>query len=1077
MKLRSLTIDKLPGIPKRLEITGFGPAVNFLTGPNASGKTSLIRALGYLLNPPHKSDPKDLIVHADFEIDGERWSVTRAGLEPVWRRGEKITTPPDLPATDVLGCHLIRIEDLVALGQGDESELAEKLQIEMDGGLRLRSLRAGCQKVLNARTSNDRASYLDAREHLREIRQNQRQLATRQAAEPSLIEAIETAKAAQQQLELLGIALELTSEIDKLEKLKSELQALPNALSKMTGTEMEALASFEKKRDEAKAKLDSHEKTINLTQQAIKQTGISDPEPDAAFIKTVADKLDQLSKTHEQIQTNQKAHHLAKERREQAARRLQSNGSDIIKTWPDLSIGAINEAQALARKIDRAHQASLTQSSTETRPAWWNLGLIILGTACALAGVLLDKALLSTLGVTALVLASGTLWLMRGKELSPRSHSHEPGMVQNLEKEAEKLAARLGFDPALLSEQASVSFADAYRQYQTESQTYHELSHRLDHLIECEQTIKEQLHQWLTEREEASGLEKSADTASMSLRVRDWLDRADTSRQQRDLLKMQVSERQYIEKELTQSQQSILSLYHTLGLDTDQKAKLIQWLTLRPRWLEIQASIAKHEAVIENGMRKLSNEPEILDLVRAHELTALQEHHEAQARIASELDDLQQQRGRLTQELEQAFEGNALAEAMMEAEQALGQFEARREEALDAQTSLFWLNRLDEKTRLTSGDRTIDKARTLFMRFTHYQWDLKVDEGIQAIRVNDRAVIPLSHLSTASRMQLLLAIRMARVLQSEERHEPLPLMIDEALTTSDPIRASAIIQNFEEIARDQDRQIIYLAASDYELQLWHHVTNSEPTLIELENDNNDSNTHDKPALQFVVAPEAPSPEGLTAQAYGRLLGVSLPRLGQSYEQIHLFYLLHDQPTLLYQCLSQWRISQLGSFEKWLDQDTRNQFVGADQKMSLRRRCQILKQWWEAWCQGQPIPIDEAVLAQAQDGGGLTDKTLPGVIDMARSVEFDPSLLVDKLENEPILMGKNKRRLRQDQLESLKVHLTDMGYLPTRATLSPEQRRIQALGNLLGEPSKDELSQWHHLIDQLESNVSIRLSDN
>ena len=67
MKLKSLTIRVLPGLDQGFEI-GFEPdAVNVVTGPNASGKSSLIRAVRALLYPDQLDDFCDL--RAEWQRD------------------------------------------------------------------------------------------------------------------------------------------------------------------------------------------------------------------------------------------------------------------------------------------------------------------------------------------------------------------------------------------------------------------------------------------------------------------------------------------------------------------------------------------------------------------------------------------------------------------------------------------------------------------------------------------------------------------------------------------------------------------------------------------------------------------------------------------------------------------------------------------------------------------------------------------------------------------------------------------------------------------------------------------------
>ena len=68
MRLASIDIRSLPGIDP-IHLDDFQPGVNFIVGPNAVGKSSLIRALHLLLAPPRRGDPTALSL-ATTLVDG-----------------------------------------------------------------------------------------------------------------------------------------------------------------------------------------------------------------------------------------------------------------------------------------------------------------------------------------------------------------------------------------------------------------------------------------------------------------------------------------------------------------------------------------------------------------------------------------------------------------------------------------------------------------------------------------------------------------------------------------------------------------------------------------------------------------------------------------------------------------------------------------------------------------------------------------------------------------------------------------------------------------------------------------------
>ena len=135
MHLTRLKINALPGIDSGFEFQPVATGVNIVIGPNASGKSSLVRALTHLLQPQN-GDPPALSLEAEFYKDNARWQVQRNGSQVVWTRNGETAVRPPLPAASQLGMYRLAMEYLLAENQDDKS-LAEKLQIQLSGGVAL----------------------------------------------------------------------------------------------------------------------------------------------------------------------------------------------------------------------------------------------------------------------------------------------------------------------------------------------------------------------------------------------------------------------------------------------------------------------------------------------------------------------------------------------------------------------------------------------------------------------------------------------------------------------------------------------------------------------------------------------------------------------------------------------------------------------------------------------------------------------------------------------------------------------------------------------------------------------------
>ena len=81
MKLKRLTINRLPGIGQPFEIEPAGAGFHVVFGPNGIGKSSICRAVESLYWEDREASPRTL-VNGEFELDRDAGFTTR----PSFRR-------------------------------------------------------------------------------------------------------------------------------------------------------------------------------------------------------------------------------------------------------------------------------------------------------------------------------------------------------------------------------------------------------------------------------------------------------------------------------------------------------------------------------------------------------------------------------------------------------------------------------------------------------------------------------------------------------------------------------------------------------------------------------------------------------------------------------------------------------------------------------------------------------------------------------------------------------------------------------------------------------------------------------
>lgn len=336
------------------------------------------------------------------------------------------------------------------------------------------------------------------------------------------------------------------------------------------------------------------------------------------------------------------------------------------------------------------------------------------------------------------------------------------------------------------------------------------------------------------------------------------------------------------------------ALYGRCGLPPGDDDGLRARLALRPTWLELQQRRRDLKRDLCTVPAQAEQTPQWLDLPASD----LQVRIDELEQRASGYESWTEEVARVEQSLKAATLGSELADArkaMRDAEDRLAEVRERAAEDAVGRAVAGWLRGRVSREHTPT---VLARARALLLGFTRHKFDLEVDAdaGFVAIDVDAGQRRSLSQLSDGTRMQLLLAARIAFLEQTEGDGVKLPLFLDEALSTTDPRRFEAICGALLDLVAS-GRQVIYATADLAEISAWQHVCRQRGArpaqVIALEEATVRGDWRPEVPAAPIRPPETPQTVGHNAASYARALGVPPPVPSDPATRWHVLHLLHD----------------------------------------------------------------------------------------------------------------------------------------------------------------------------------------
>ena len=1206
MRLRRLAIHALPGIEPGFTFEPADAGINIVTGPNAIGKSSLARALQYVL-ARHATDPPALSLEAELDSGAARWQVTRNGNQIVWRRDGEVVSRPQLPGVDRIGLFRLSVENLLDDSDANDRALAERLRRELHGNFDLGRPRIEIGRRFAVHEARNLA---EAERTRRRVEGDYADLQRRESELPALQRRIDAAAAAGERREHLAQALKLADAIDARRDRESALDGFPPDMDRLRGDELEQLEESERRVLKLNEELRDRHRDLGAAEGALERTGLARAAPAPEEVRAAEERLRQLDRKS----VERDAARAAVADADATLRDVLAHFNDAAEP-PRLDADAFRRAEAVAGPLVAAQQrrrelreqlalggeapavadVDRLREGAEALRAWLagaaadsarvraaaKLGWIVSGLAAvavafvAVAAFVQGAPVASAVAVAALIAFGFALFLLRGLRVTAPSPTaaamhrfgetglalpprwDEPGVrehlrdvlevrlnqltlqqaraavservrhqiedvgadIKRLEEARTALAREIGFDPRLPVAEFQ-RFVQRCSDWDRARAGHARQSARLDHLdreiADVASLVGEFLRPWRAA--DAPALEDPAgepDVIVLRGAFDDLRSRIEAARGARDEIRSIGIAIESLRMRIDEIGSAVETLFTRAGVAPHDRAALAHRVEQLARWKEANDALRRantEEAVVR---ARLAEQPALVALVDQGERVRLEAELHTASVEADEHTRLIQLQAEIRTRLNDAGADRRLEQAAAEESRARQALEDKRDEALLAVATKTLLDDVEQAFEVEHEPAVLRRARDAFANVTARAFDLRLrgDGSFVAHDVRQETARELAELSSGTRMQLLLALRLAWIETQEQGGETLPLFLDEALTTSDEDRFAVMARSLERLAgagdedrdgsgslseagdggrggpgnaggnidgdgvatRSEDgaaaggseigarggRQIFYLSARRHEPALWRRATGSSPAVIDLAAVRFPSQASAPDDYRVEAPPSLPAPDGRSAEAYASLLGVP-PLLDPHLPEggIHLFHLLRDDLALLHSLMQTWRIVTLGQLEVLLASDAaRAALPGEELQHRLRRRCRVVRTWVELWRRGRGRPVDRGVLERCS---AVSATFIDRVAELAAHVRGDAEVLVRALR------GGVVERFRVSKLGELEQWLADEGYTDDQDRLTGEDRRRLTLQRVA--PATDaDAGDVNRVVSWLEAN--------
>jgi len=605
--------------------------------------------------------------------------------------------------------------------------------------------------------------------------------------------------------------------------------------------------------------------------------------------------------------------------------------------------------------------------------------------------------------------------------------------AQELTGQRNELAARLGVAPETTATSLVLfvanlkAFQQAHRVEAEQSALEETLSRRRGELLA-------EVNAFLTSLDAP----KCESAVAARAQCENIFERAEKHRIAADALPKAQRRHEGIQKRLKDFGDRRRKLFESVSLEPGDEAGLADRLDRLSSYRK--ADKALNDAIVKQNAlaAKLTNAPKLTSL-SSEEIDIREDELKRQA---ANYENLIRELKGIRDEVDEANRENAMAEALACAKNAEDELADCLAQAELAAGGSLLLDDMEKEHESASKPAVLKQADDWFRRFTVGKYQLRATRGASgpAFAATDSAsgkTLELDSLSRGTRMQLLMAVRLAFA-ASEETARPLPFVLDEVLSSTDPERFQAVAECLLTLVK-AGRQVFYFTCQPGDAKAWQQVAGEDSAehvrwfdLDEIRRLGQRESTllSDATVQQRTVPP----PDGRTLQEYAHALKVPALDATKGSGGAHLANFVEtadELHQLMAVGIETW--GQLAS----LSVAASDAYVSDDRLQAMRVRATAVDAFAEAYKIGRGKPVTREVLEDA----GVTPAVIDRTDELAQELNGDAAALLDTIVqgNDPRTKG-----FRKATFDKVRDNLTEMGYLDPEPVLSPDQLRSRVL---------------------------------